>query len=69
MRSITAWSQVRILLVPLELGKNKTMYYVYVIESQRNFDLYKGFTKDVSKRLKEHNAGVTYATKEGGPWN
>lgn len=44
------------------------MYYVYVIESQRNFDLYKGFTKDVSKRLKEHNAGVTYATKEGGPW-
>jgi putative endonuclease len=44
------------------------MYYVYVIESQKNFDLYKGFTIDVSNRLKEHNAGLTSSTKNFRPW-
>jgi putative endonuclease len=44
------------------------MYYVYVIESQRNFDFYKGFTKNVNKRLKEHNSGLTESTKNHKPW-
>ena len=28
------------------------MYYVYVLESQRNFDLYKGFSADVNRKAK-----------------
>lgn len=44
------------------------MYYVYVIESQKNGDLYKGFTKDVNNRLKEHNSGLTFSTKNFRPW-
>ena len=44
------------------------MFYVYVIESQKNFDLYKGFTVDINKRLKEHNRGLTESTKNGRPW-
>jgi putative endonuclease len=44
------------------------MFYVYVIESQKTLDLYKGFTVDVNKRLKEHNKGVTKSTKNGIPW-
>jgi putative endonuclease len=44
------------------------MYYVYVIESQKNGDLYKGFTTDINKRIKEHNAGVTESTKNFRPW-
>lgn len=44
------------------------MYYVYVIESQKTKHLYKGFCRDVEKRLQEHNAGNTYSTKNGVPW-
>jgi putative endonuclease len=44
------------------------MYYVYVIESQNNFDLYKGFTVDVKNRLQEHNAGLNESTKNHRPW-
>lgn len=44
------------------------MYYVYVIESQKNGDLYKGFTKDINKRLKEHNSGFNFSTKNDKPW-
>jgi len=44
------------------------MFYVYVIESQKTLDLYKGFTVDVNKRLKEHNKGITKSTKSGMPW-
>jgi putative endonuclease len=48
--------------------KNKKMYYVYAIESQKNFDLYKGFTNNVNKRIKEHNVGLTESTKNYRPW-
>jgi putative endonuclease len=44
------------------------MYYVYVLESQRNLDLYKGFTRDINKRIKEHNSGLNESTKNHGPW-
>tara|TARA_R110000787_G_scaffold70646_6_gene157031 strand:- start:910 stop:1158 length:249 start_codon:yes stop_codon:yes gene_type:complete len=39
------------------------MFFVYVIESQRDLRLYKGFTENLEKRLKEHNAGKTKSTK------
>jgi len=44
------------------------MYYVYVLESEKNKDLYKGFTSDVNVRLKQHNDGLTEATKNHRPW-
>ncbi len=44
------------------------MYYVYVIESQKNGDLYKGFTTDINSRLKQHNSGQTESTKLYAPW-
>lgn len=44
------------------------MYYVYIIESQKNSDLYKGFTKDINNRIKEHNAGLVLATRNFRPW-
>ncbi|PID52126.1 MAG: hypothetical protein CR972_03820 [Candidatus Moraniibacteriota bacterium] len=45
------------------------MWYVYVLESQKNGNLYKGFCKDLKKRVLQHNAGETYSTKSGVPWN
>jgi putative endonuclease len=44
------------------------MYYVYVIESQKNLDLYKGFTLDINNRIKQHNSGLVTATKNFRPW-
>jgi putative endonuclease len=44
------------------------MYYVYILESLKNGDLYKGFTSDINRRLEEHNSGVTESTKNKGPW-
>lgn len=44
------------------------MYYVYVLESQKNHCLYKGFCKDLNRRIKEHNSGQTQSTKNGHPW-
>ena len=44
------------------------MFYVYVLKSGKNGDLYKGFTSDLKKRICEHNKGVTQTTKTNGPW-
>ena len=43
------------------------MFYVYVLESLDS-DLYTGYTKDLRKRVKEHNQGLNFSTKRYGPW-
>ncbi|MEQ8244956.1 MAG: GIY-YIG nuclease family protein [Fulvivirga sp.] len=43
-------------------------YYVYILVSNVSGNLYKGFTNDLSRRLKEHNAGYNKSTKSGRPW-
>lgn len=42
------------------------MYYVYVIEGPKQF--YIGSTNDLRRRLKEHQADQSQATKYRGPW-
>ncbi len=44
------------------------MIYVYVIQSEKNESLYVGMTKEISNRLKEHNAGKSKYTKSYCPW-
>jgi len=45
------------------------MRYNYVLQSVNNIDrLYKGYTADLSKRLKEHNNGLVQSTKANRPW-
>ena len=43
-------------------------WFVYIIESQSNGILYKGFTQDIEKRIWEHNNGFSRYTKDKGPW-
>jgi putative endonuclease len=43
-------------------------HYVYVIESEKNGDLYVGYTTNLIKRLKEHNQGLNFSTKSDRPW-
>jgi putative endonuclease len=44
------------------------MYYVYVLKSINNGNLYKGFCSDLEKRLSEHNSGKTKSTRPFIPW-
>ncbi|MCA6389510.1 MAG: GIY-YIG nuclease family protein [Cytophagales bacterium] len=44
------------------------MYFVYAIRSLIDGRIYVGMTKDVAKRLSEHNAGKTKSTKGYTPW-
>ena len=43
-------------------------YYVYVLQSMQNNNLYIGYTFDLQKRLQEHNRGFNFSTKSYKPW-
>ena len=43
-------------------------YYVYVLRSLDFGRNYVGFTRNVEKRLREHNSGKTRSTKPYIPW-
>ncbi len=43
--------------------------YVYVLKSDLDHRFYVGMSKDVQKRLKEHNSGRTKSTKGYRPWS
>ncbi|MDI6765506.1 MAG: GIY-YIG nuclease family protein [Bacteroidota bacterium] len=44
------------------------MYYIYALWSNKLKKRYIGFTENIEKRFKEHNAGKTPFTKSGIPW-
>ncbi|MCP4976428.1 MAG: GIY-YIG nuclease family protein, partial [Maribacter sp.] len=43
-------------------------YYVYVLRSSKFERNYVGFTKNLAKRLRQHNAGKNKSTKPYLPW-
>ena len=43
------------------------MYYVYVLQSSKDGNLYVGFTKDLKNRVKQHNGGWVDSTKSRIP--
>jgi putative endonuclease len=48
--------------------KTNKMYFVYVLQSEKDGRLYKGFTEDLKRRIKEHNNGKNKSTKGYIPW-
>ena len=44
------------------------MFYVYILESIKNRNLYIGYTNDLRKRFEEHNRGLNFSTKPYLPW-
>jgi putative endonuclease len=44
------------------------MYYVYLLRSKKNNQLYFGFTNDLKRRIAEHNKGLSKSTKINAPW-
>lgn len=47
------------------MERNK--YYVYVLRSQKDGRLYTGYTSDIEKRLRDHNAGNTKSLRNRRP--
>jgi len=44
------------------------MYYVYFLKSVKHAFFYIGQTKDLKKRLNEHNLGMSQSTKHYAPF-
>lgn len=44
------------------------MYYVYVLKSEKDDQLYIGYTNDLKRRLKEHNTGENRSTASRIPF-
>ncbi len=44
------------------------MFYVYVLQSKKNDELYIGSTSNLKRRLEEHNQGLNFSTKRYMPW-
>ena len=44
------------------------MYYVYILQSQKDSKFYTGLAKNVSRRLSEHNSGQVKPTKGRRPF-
>jgi len=45
-----------------------TFFYVYILQSLKNKELYVGYTTDLQRRFKEHNSGKNFSTKPYMPW-
>ena len=43
-------------------------YYIYVLEDKGG-NLYVGYSKDLKKRVEEHNRGLNQSTKSQKPWH
>lgn len=44
------------------------MYYVYVLESEKDDGFYTGFTTDLDRRMDEHNRGLQVSTQSRIPF-
>jgi putative endonuclease len=43
------------------------MYYVYLLQSEKDFNYYVGQTDNIKKRLEEHKNGLVKSTKHRRP--
>jgi putative endonuclease len=43
-------------------------YYIYILQSEKDSNFYTGYTKDLKKRLNEHNDGLIHSTKFRRPF-
>jgi putative endonuclease len=44
------------------------MFYIYILESIKNKELYTGYTSNLKNRLIEHNQELNFSTKRYAPW-
>lgn len=44
------------------------LYFVYLIQSKRDEEIYIGYTSNLKVRLSQHNLNKSYSTRGKGPW-
>lgn len=44
------------------------MFYVYILKSKKDGNLYIGSTNDLQRRINEHNNGLVFSTKSRVPF-
>jgi len=44
------------------------MYYIYVLKSEFDGNMYTGYSNDIKKRLQQHNDGLVASTKNRRPF-
>ncbi len=44
------------------------MYYVYILQSEKDKSLYIGYSPDLKARVIKHNKGQVTSTKDKTPW-
>lgn len=42
-------------------------YYIYVLQSLKDYNWYTGYTNDLKRRLEEHNGGKNISTRNRRP--
>ena len=47
-------------------GGMSLMYYVYVLRSKKDNKFYTGITDNLERRIREHNQGKNFSTKDRG---
>jgi len=45
------------------------MFFVYILQSRKNKEIYIGYTNNLKTRLKEHNLGLVRSTKSKIPFS
>lgn len=45
------------------------MYYVYLLQSQKDKSFYIGYTSNLKRRFLEHNKGLSQSTKHKRPYS
>lgn len=48
---------------------SSVVFYVYILKSRKDSQLYTGYTADLRRRLVEHNSGETLSTRHRGPFD
>lgn len=48
-------------------SRTSNWHYVYVLQSMKDNDFYIGYTKNLTIRLKQHNAKKNFSTKSRAP--
>lgn len=51
-----------------ENSSGQAFFYVYVLQNRKYNKIYIGFTKDLKKRLAQHNEGLNISTERYVPW-
>jgi putative endonuclease len=44
------------------------VYYIYILESEKNGRFYVGYSEDPNRRLSNHNTGKVKSTRPYRPW-